>query len=458
MARESGSEDLWDGCHRTVLMAVRRDGGVDYKRLVGDEISLSFCVLKEGPSSLAKAFNSHSDITKLILKDGRLERLPPEVQELRNLRSLTVTNNFLTDLPEELATLSRLQHLHLDGNQFRTIPRVAKKMPGLVCLRLLNNLVEDPGEFPNTWRHMKYLRVEGSGVQANLDPSISHLTNLIVLRVSNMNIPELPPSMAHLRKLERLDVSRNQLTHLPEFLFGFRHLKILRATRNRINRLIPLGFKGSLWSDLEELDLGYNRLKFLPRSLEHIHGLDIVDVQYNQLDSMPFNLMRQVTKGKCFYFGHNPMQAATSPVPDDPGRSPARLVDLAVLRLAAMKPDCQFEGMDLPLALVQALKSVRNCEVSSCFGNYYDCSRVQKYSREPSEGIEHPIVCKGRVPAFHCNDDEVFEFYLVERTVVGPRLTVEKMVCSTQCELYKPAHHLALPVGRLLLRHPESQR
>ena len=47
--------------------------------------------------------------------------LSKEISCLKNLKTLDLTNNDLTDLPTEIAFLDKLVRLHLEGNSLKVI-------------------------------------------------------------------------------------------------------------------------------------------------------------------------------------------------------------------------------------------------------------------------------------------------------------------------------------------------
>jgi len=76
---------------------------------------------------------------------NRLTALPPEIAHLTNLGRLMLEGNRLTALPTEIAQLTGLRALKLDGNRLTALPReVADLLSGGLELDLAGNPLQGP--------------------------------------------------------------------------------------------------------------------------------------------------------------------------------------------------------------------------------------------------------------------------------------------------------------------------
>ena len=73
------------------------------------------------------------------LSNRELTALPPEIAQLTNLAALTLDGNQLTALPAEIGQLTNLRELGLDGNQLTALPPEIAQLTGLRVLRLDGN-------------------------------------------------------------------------------------------------------------------------------------------------------------------------------------------------------------------------------------------------------------------------------------------------------------------------------
>lgn len=115
--------------------------------------------------------------------------LPLEVLSISpNITMLDLGDNHLNALPDEIATLSKLESLHLNRNKFTFIPETIFKLGSLKFLNFNQN-------------------------------EISHL----------------PTTICQLSKLEFITLYRNKLTSLPEEFFQLTNLKDINIDKNNIN-------------------------------------------------------------------------------------------------------------------------------------------------------------------------------------------------------------------------------
>ncbi len=126
---------------------------------------------------------------------------------------LDLSDRGITELPEEIGQLERLETLHLFGNQLTGVPVGFGKLVGLTVLGLHNNrLMEVPKEI---WQ----------------------LTNLTLLNLSSNQLKEVPKGVGQLEKLQRLFVSDNQLTKVSKEIGKLVSLKVLYLNNNQLTEV-----------------------------------------------------------------------------------------------------------------------------------------------------------------------------------------------------------------------------
>ena len=74
-----------------------------------------------------------------IFLDAAGQRLLPEIGSLRNLTSLSLGRNKLTNLPDSVGNLTNLTDLNLCNNQLSMLPDSIGKLTNLIELNLSNN-------------------------------------------------------------------------------------------------------------------------------------------------------------------------------------------------------------------------------------------------------------------------------------------------------------------------------
>ncbi len=164
----------------------------------------------------------------------KLEKLPTELADLKDLVSLDLSDNGLKTLPGWFPQLTNLQTLDLSDNRLKTLP----------------------GWFPQ-------------------------LTNLQTLDFSGNELETLPDGFGQLTNLQTLDLRDIRLKTLPDWFPQFTNLQTLDLGSN-ILKTLPGGF-GQL-TNLHTLNLLGNNLKTLPDGFGQLTNLQTLDLRINPLD------------------------------------------------------------------------------------------------------------------------------------------------------------------------------
>jgi GTPase SAR1 family protein len=128
--------------------------------------------------------------------------------ELKNLTSLDLGGNQLSELPAVLGELKNLTSLDLGGNQLSELPAVLGELKNLTSLDLSRNQLSE------------------------LPAVLGELKNLTSLDLSSNQLRELPAVLGELKNLTSLDLSSNQLSELPDFIQELPKLKELNLSGN----------------------------------------------------------------------------------------------------------------------------------------------------------------------------------------------------------------------------------
>jgi len=176
--------------------------------------------------------------------------------------TLDLSGNRLTDLPEALLRMDRLQGLNLSGNPLGTLPpeigaltalpAELGQLSQLYALDLSGNRLAVLSDSTAVWEQMA-----------------EWPNRLIQLDLSNNQLAEAPPFSPRLR-LEVLNLSHNQLTDLP--------LDLDQLT------------------NLTHLDLSHNRFSGIPPVLSRLHPLLSLDLRGNPLTACLLPLPWQIDR------------------------------------------------------------------------------------------------------------------------------------------------------------------
>lgn len=122
---------------------------------------------------------------------------------LRNLISLDLSDNCLTDLIDDIGKMQTLAELKLRKNKF-------EKFPQNICFK------------PNLQKSLKVLDMSENQMKI-LPVCICELQGLLCLKMDNNVLEFVPPTMGRLQNLKTVTMSSNKLSILPS---GFLHLKL----------------------------------------------------------------------------------------------------------------------------------------------------------------------------------------------------------------------------------------
>ncbi|MEK6261045.1 MAG: COR domain-containing protein [Planctomycetota bacterium] len=204
-----------------------------------------------------------------IINAEKLTELPESLGKLTRLQTLNLSNNRLTALPESLGKLTRLQTLNLSINRLTVLPEWLGQLTQLQTLNLSGNHMTALPEWLGKLTQLQTLDVSRNQLKM-LPESLGQITHLQTLVVFNNELTTLPESLGQLSQLQTLDLFQNQLTELPKSFSDLVQLRVLSISANRFSS-IPT-WLGEL-ERLETLGLIRNHITELPESLAKLTQL-----------------------------------------------------------------------------------------------------------------------------------------------------------------------------------------
>jgi Leucine-rich repeat (LRR) protein len=220
---------------------------VGLSKLVG-----GILILRNRPEAI------NPDVTVEIFKDPKGG---DPVFKLEDTIALDFSGKELFEIPQVLSKFPSLRSLNLANNEIRNLSSQSLSLiSNLFTLDLTNNgltsLPDDMGKVGN----LKQLGLKNNDL-TSLSESIGDLKNVTHLDLSNNKLKTLPDSIGQMTKLEELDLSNNELETLPDSIGDLTNLKVLKLTQNQ--------------------------LKTLPTSIAKLTNLKLIFVDRNPLESIP---------------------------------------------------------------------------------------------------------------------------------------------------------------------------
>lgn len=150
--------------------------------------------------TLESALKEPEKVYRLRLQNKKLDSIPKEIFQFKNLRQLDLSKNKIKEVPPEIGNLKQLEILDLSKNEIEVFTK-----------------------------------------------EICFLPNVTILRMSRNNLVNIPAEIENLQKLEVLDLWDNDLAGFPESLskleslksFDLRGILIDIKDQRRIEEMLP---------------------------------------------------------------------------------------------------------------------------------------------------------------------------------------------------------------------------
>lgn len=168
---------------------------------------------------------------KRLQLSSDLSVFPEEIFTLaESLEVLDLSNNYLSDLPDDLTRLKNLKILFASNNCFSHVPDVLGQMPKLEMIGFKHNHIGHVSEqcLP---KQTRWLILTDNRITA-LPDNIGLLSRLEKFALAGNQISRLPESFAQLKNLGLLRISANALTEFPDALLTLPKLAWLAFSGN----------------------------------------------------------------------------------------------------------------------------------------------------------------------------------------------------------------------------------
>lgn len=256
------------------------------------------CRENRGLSTLPPELCYHLDaVVRVDLSDNRLEALPPEVESWKSCLELYVQGNALTRLSPVILSQGALEVLDCSRNAITTLDLGSGSSSSSSSSSLGSNLHILKGSdntmtkliVPGPQPKLYYVDVSKNQLERipetlgryclaleHLDMSYNHLRQLNSTWSGNNN-NSVP--------LRGLYLQHNRLRQFPPgFLLACVQLQVLEV---QYNAILTLPRTIGSCTELVSLDLSHNSLRFLPRELGSCVNLEVLNLDANDLRTLP---------------------------------------------------------------------------------------------------------------------------------------------------------------------------
>ena len=240
-----------------------------------EELYLNNNAITELPNEL---WRNISTVAVLDLRNNQLTQLSEEIEILFSLSTLELGSNKLTALPAEIGKLANLQVLSFYRNLITAIPDIT----ALEYLQYLNcghNQIADVSFEGLIGLEEAFL--SGNPIKLLPEDIGDHCPNLKLLFASDLLLKKVPSGLSNLGLLEQIDFSHNRISEIPTSLgdleslrsMSFAHCKLETSKEREVLKTPGKGPWDCIefWQNfghLLEVDLSFNKLKYIPKGLE----------------------------------------------------------------------------------------------------------------------------------------------------------------------------------------------
>jgi len=211
------------------------------------------------------------ELEKLYLRSNRLTKLPDELGNLKLLKELDLGFNLLKDLPTTLGGISSLQTLLLNDNHLRKIPTSLSQLQ-LKKLDLQKNPCWDPqSRSKKLQRWIDNLR--NGGCEVYETPIKSYYSDIELPTSAVFFLEEIEGIIGQKIPFTKTDLDIITLKRLKDFSFGF---------FSSSEGILALGLDNLI-------------LASLPRSIQNLNLVKIINLAQNQLEHLSQELLSLTT-------------------------------------------------------------------------------------------------------------------------------------------------------------------
>ena len=236
-------------------------------------------------------FNNTKDITGLFLDSKWLTKdifLAPEAQkeDQEILALLQRIDDGYSVTEEDRLRFEKINSLRLSGFILNAIPYSISMLTNLRLLDLSNTGITYIPDSIGSLVKLNQLILNGTGITF-LPHCIGQLISLKTLSLRGTAIKTLPEEIGSLVNLIQLDLRNTVVTTLPDSIGNLVSLEILRLSFTQISSL-PDSI-GNL-SKLKKLTLSSTAVHELPQSMSNLLSLEALNLSYNDLPILPASI------------------------------------------------------------------------------------------------------------------------------------------------------------------------
>ena len=179
----------------------------------------------------------------LSVRNNKLYKLPEEITNLKNLEVLNLYwNENLSELPQDLEKLSKIRNINIGGNPKLDLSitfMLLAKLPNLKSVTLSFNKIKVLPVETGLLSQVEELIIDNNLLE-ELPEEMSELKNLKRITLTNNNFTSIPKVISTLPNIEEVDLANTYEEDMDESLAGsYGHNKILPDDAKELRKAKP---------------------------------------------------------------------------------------------------------------------------------------------------------------------------------------------------------------------------
>eukprot|EP00960_Hanusia_phi_P074024 768137-Hanusia_phi.AAC.10 len=259
-----------------------------------------------------------TSLEKLVLQKNKLESIHECVKFMSQLILLNIKENPLERLPVEIGFLSALKSLDVGypGPETKIPPREISRKGGAATLDYFRKIIQSrstcrlelqrlglvavPSEITEFCQLPYKLSLAHNRISI-ISSGIGLFENVQTLCFNDNKLESIASEVRNLTKLVRLDLEGNLFETMPNILTSLTSLTVLNISRNQLSDCPVHLCKLIL---LEELMLDHNKISVLPNKIGNCVALRHFSISHNALRSLPAST-KEFKRLMSFDISHN---------------------------------------------------------------------------------------------------------------------------------------------------------
>ncbi|EMD49329.1 leucine-rich repeat containing protein [Entamoeba histolytica HM-3:IMSS] len=219
------------------------------------------CIILENNKLTEIKCTPNDNVFTLNLCNNHLKKIP-NTTDLQTIHELYLTNNFIQQI-EQTELHSNLKILTLASNKLTSFPEKGISYNKLKELNLSNNGIS---QLPNNlFTFLPYLKILKLGINqlTTIPTSLGILNQLEELNLSHNKLTEFPLNILKLTSLTNLYLTHNYICDLPKNLSQLNNLQVVDFSSNNIISALPL----IKCTTIKSLSMAFNKNLHIPSEL-----------------------------------------------------------------------------------------------------------------------------------------------------------------------------------------------